>query len=42
MDRFPGIGPAMNRMAGIEKTMLTVTEFREREAQLAEAMSGPR
>ena len=42
MDRFPGMGPAMNRMAGIEKTMLTVAEFREREARVAEAMSGTR
>src|SRR5207302_753219 len=32
MDRFPGIGPAMNRVAGADKTMLTVVEHREREA----------
>ena len=37
MDRFPGIGPAMNRMGGAETTMLTVAEYREREARLAEA-----
>lgn len=37
MDRFPGMGPAMNHMAGADKTMLTVAEFREREARLAAA-----
>jgi uncharacterized protein len=31
MDRFPGMGPAMNRVAGAEVTMLKVAEFRERE-----------
>ena len=35
MDRFPGMGPSMNRMTGVKKTMLTVAEFREREARLA-------
>ena len=35
MDRFPGLGPAMNRMSGAEQTMRTVAEFREREVQLA-------
>ena len=32
MDRFPGLGPAMNRAAGAEKTMITVAAYREREA----------
>jgi short-subunit dehydrogenase len=32
MDRFPAMGPAINRWSGAEKTMLTVAEFREREA----------
>lgn len=35
MDRFPGMGPAMNHMARVDKTMHTVAEFREREARLA-------
>ena len=35
MDRFPGLGPAMNRLGGIEKTMLTVAEQREREIRSA-------
>jgi len=34
MDRFPGMGPAVNRMTGAEQTMRTIAEFREREAQL--------
>lgn len=37
MDRFPAIGPAINRAAGVEKTMRTVAEYREREARLADA-----
>jgi short-subunit dehydrogenase len=37
MDRFPAIGPAMNRMGGADTTMLTVAEHREREACLAES-----
>ena len=37
MDRFPGMGPSMNRVTGVEKTMLTVAGFREREARLAAA-----
>ena len=32
MDRFPGLGPRMNRLAGADATMRTVTEYREREA----------
>jgi short-subunit dehydrogenase len=37
MDRFPGLGPAMNRATGTNKTMRTVAEYREREARLAAA-----
>lgn len=35
MDRFPGVGPAINRASGANKTMQTVAEYREREARLA-------
>jgi hypothetical protein len=31
MDRFPGLGPAMNRATGAERTMITVAAYRERE-----------
>jgi hypothetical protein len=34
MDRFPGIGPALNRVTGADKTMLTVAEYRQRERRL--------
>jgi hypothetical protein len=37
MDRFPGLGPTMNRAAGVNKTMQTVADYREREARLADA-----
>ena len=37
MDRFPGVGPAINRATGTGKTMRTVADFREREARLAAA-----
>src|SRR5947209_3528802 len=37
IDRFPGLGPAMNRATGTKKTMATVAEYREREARLAAA-----
>jgi short-subunit dehydrogenase len=37
MDRFPGLGPAMNRVSGATRTMATVAEYREREAGLATA-----
>lgn len=37
MDRFPGLGPSMNRISGAEASMRTVTEYREREARLAQA-----
>ena len=37
MDRFPGLGPAMNSAIGTNKTMQTVAEYREREARLAAA-----
>ncbi len=35
MDRFPGIGPALNHAGGIQKTMLIIAEYRERETHLA-------
>jgi short-subunit dehydrogenase len=35
MDRFPGLGPAMNRATGAEKTMVKVAAYREREAGAA-------
>lgn len=41
MDRFPGMGPAMNHAARLDKTMLAVAEFREREAHLASAEHSP-
>jgi uncharacterized protein len=31
MDRFPGLGPALNRLGGAQKTMLAVAELRERQ-----------
>ncbi|MBV9414324.1 MAG: SDR family oxidoreductase [Solirubrobacterales bacterium] len=34
MDRFPTLGPAMNRATGTNKTMATVAEYRDREARL--------
>jgi short-subunit dehydrogenase len=34
MDRFPALGPAMNRASGTTKTMATVAEYRDREARL--------
>jgi short-subunit dehydrogenase len=37
MDRFPGLGPRINRISGAEASMHTVAQFREREAQLARA-----
>ena len=37
LDRFPALGPAMNRLGGADTTMLTVADYREREARLAEA-----
>ena len=37
MDRFPSMGPAMNRATGTNKAMATVAEYREREARLAAA-----
>jgi short-subunit dehydrogenase len=36
MDRFPGMGPAINRVSGAERTMRTVAEFRAREAEAGE------
>jgi hypothetical protein len=29
LDLFPGLGPAMNRLAGAEKLMETVADYRE-------------
>ena len=40
MDRFPGMGPAMNRATGASDTMQTVAQHREREARLAAAERG--
>jgi NAD(P)-dependent dehydrogenase (short-subunit alcohol dehydrogenase family) len=37
MDRFPGLGPSMNRAAGTNRTMAAVAEYREREVRLATA-----
>jgi len=37
MDRFPGLGPAMNRSTGTNETMARVAEYRERGARLAAA-----
>jgi short-subunit dehydrogenase len=37
MDRFPGLGPAMNRAFGTGRAMQAVAEYREREARLAVA-----
>jgi short-subunit dehydrogenase len=34
LDRFPALGPVMNRVAGIEKTMQTIADHREREARV--------
>ena len=36
MDRFPGLGPAINRATGAEKTMQTVSDYRDRQVQLTE------
>jgi short-subunit dehydrogenase len=33
MDRFPGLGPAMSRATGTNKTMAAVAEYREGEAR---------
>ncbi len=33
MDLFPGLGPAMNRAAGADRTMRTVIEFRRKQAR---------
>ena len=35
LDRFPILGPAMNRATGIQKTMQTIANHREREALAA-------
>ena len=36
MDRFPGLGPAINRATGAEKTMQTVADYRDRQVRLTE------
>ena len=33
MDRFPGLGPALNRAAGVNKTMQQVADYRERQVR---------
>ena len=35
LDRFPILGPAMNRATGVQKTMQTIADHREREALAA-------
>lgn len=37
MDRFPGLGPSMNRISGTEATMRSVAEYRELQVS---AMAG--
>lgn len=39
MDRFPGLGPSMNRLARVDRTMITVAEYREREARRVEHLT---
>jgi hypothetical protein len=39
MDRFPGMGPRMNHLAGVEATMLRVAEHREQAAR--KLLEGP-
>jgi len=41
MDRFPALGPAMNRAAGAEKTMQLVADHREQQARLIAAPAAP-
>src|SRR5438270_6291067 len=38
MDRFPGLGPRMNKVSGAEATMRTVADHRERQAQAGSRM----
>jgi short-subunit dehydrogenase len=35
IDRFPGLGPRMNKVSGAQATMRTVADYRERQAQMA-------
>ncbi len=35
LDRFPGIGPTMNKAAGADASMRKVAQYRERESRLA-------
>lgn len=37
MDRFPAMGPAMNRATRADETMLTIAEYRERETRQSQA-----
>jgi short-subunit dehydrogenase len=37
MDRFPGMGPRLNRISGAEKTMRTVAEAREQAAAASDS-----
>jgi hypothetical protein len=39
MDRFPGMGPRMNHLVGVEATMLRVAEHREQAAR--KVLEGP-
>jgi short-subunit dehydrogenase len=34
IDRFPALGPRLNRVSGAEDTIRTVTDYRERQAKL--------
>jgi short-subunit dehydrogenase len=40
MDRFPALGPAMNRATGAAQTMQIVADHRDRQARLARASTG--
>lgn len=40
MDLFPGLGPAMNRAAGVEKLMSSVADFREVQHRVAVTADG--
>ena len=39
MDLFPGFGPAMNRLAGAEKVMSSVADYRDAQRRAAIASS---
>ena len=42
MDRFPGLGPRMNRVSGAEATMRTVAEYREASVRADSSRHGSR